>query len=508
MASWRWVARLAPGGALAAALAAGCGDAAHKLPSAPVVVAYPSTLTSLHPALSSDEFSYSILSNVFEPLVDVDGRQSLRPGLAVAWHSPDDLTWRFELRQGAKFHDGRPVEAAAVAASLERARVDPALRQTAVFEAVERFTALGTGTVEVRTRYPVPELAARLTELGIWSEPRSAGGAPEGSGPYRVARWSPGGDVELERVGGAGSERLIFRAIPNAAERQAALRRSAVDLIAEVPAAGLEALRRAKDLRVVESRGLRVLFLGMNCAPGARPDVGPGANPFHDPRVRRAVALAIDRHGLVRGPLGGLAEELDQPLAPEVFGYGSGLAPLPYDPEESRRLLAQAGREGGFETALDFVPGKYRDVDGVIAAIVSDLGRVGIRVKPRPAPYPQYLDRLDRRDTPFYLRGWSTSVSAGQTYDFLLRSPGQGFGSANASAYSNAELDALLAAAAREPDDAKRLVRLQRAAEIIRADLPLVPLYRQVNLYAARAGLAFEPRLDRTIRGAELSWTR
>jgi peptide/nickel transport system substrate-binding protein len=261
-------------------------------------------------------------------------------------------------------------------------------------------------------------------------------------------------------------------------------------------------------LRVVESRGLRVLFLGMDCESQRRDDVSPPGNPFREARVRQAVALAIDRRQLVSGPLGGFAEVLDQPLAPEAFGYGAGLPEIAYDPVEARRLLAEAGFPRGFATALDFVPGKYRDVERVVESIVADLGRVGIRVTPRPATYPEWLARLERRDSPLYLRGWSTSASAAQTYDYLLRTPASGYGSANAGGYSNPELDAVLDATSRESFDAKRLAGLQSAAEIIRRDLPVVPLYRQVNLYAVRAGLAFEPRLDRTIRGAELAWRR
>src|SRR4029450_1160258 len=120
--------------AAALALAAACRAAPRPAPSQ-LVVAYPSTLTELHPALSSDEFSYSISSNAFETLIDMDARQRLRPGLAVRWHSVDDLTWRFELRPGAAFHDGRPVDAAAVAASLERARLDPGPGSVTAFEA-------------------------------------------------------------------------------------------------------------------------------------------------------------------------------------------------------------------------------------------------------------------------------------------------------------------------------------------------------------------------------------
>ena len=485
------------------ALAAGCAEP----PPAPraVVVAYPSTAATLHPLLASDEFSYSITSNVFEPLVDVDAQQALRPGLAVAWHSLDDLTWRFELRAGARFHDGRPLDAERVVASLEQARLDPALRAQTTLEPIAGFFAVDERQIEVRTRFPVPDLAARLTEIGVWIEAQPPGAAPLGSGPYRIASFVPGGEVALERVAGNGPERLVFRAMPEAAERQAALRRGEVDLIGELPASEAAALGQAPRVRVIESRGLRVLFLGFNCEARERDDMTPRANPFRDRRVRRAVALGIDREALVKEPLGGLAEVLDQPLAPEVFGYASGLERLGYDPEEARRLLAEAGVTG-FETALDFVPGKYRDIERVVEAVVADLGRLDIRVKPRPSSYPQYLERLDRRDTPFYVRGWSTSVSAAHTYDYLLHSPRDGYGSSNAGGYSNPDLDALLATARREADDAKRLQALRRGAEIVRRDMPLVPLYRQFNLYAAAAGLDFQPRLDRTVRGVELAW--
>jgi peptide/nickel transport system substrate-binding protein len=205
--------RAAAGAALAAGLLAGCGGPAASPRPDQVVVAYPSTLTTFHPTLVSDEFSYSIASNVFEPLVDVGSRQGLRPGLAVAWHNLDELTWRFELRPDAAFHDGRRVDAASVVAALERARLDPALRMTFVLDPVERFSAAGDGAVEVRTRFPMPDLAARLIELGVWAEPWTADEPPAGSGPYRVASWRPEGEVVLERVSGGGPRRLVFRGL-------------------------------------------------------------------------------------------------------------------------------------------------------------------------------------------------------------------------------------------------------------------------------------------------------
>jgi peptide/nickel transport system substrate-binding protein len=478
-------------------------------PPAPtqVTIAYPSGLTAAEPNRDIEEFSLSILGNLFEGLVDIDAELALRPALAESWSSPDDLTWVFRLRPGVVFHDGSKLEAADVVRSLERLRKDTEHELAPALAEVAEITADDPLTVRLRTRFPVPSLPYHLASLFI-SRLGDVPGRPLGTGPYRLAEWTPQtGDAEIVAFpgywGGAPRvETVRFRALPEAEARVRALENGEADLAVDVPAADFERLTRSAALRTEAARGLRVVFLGL-VAPGDHPQ--PVA-AFADARVRRAIALAIDRERLVREPLGGHGEVIDQILAPEVFGYASDLPRLPYDPAESRRLLANAGFGGGFDVALDFPSGRYRSIDAVARAVASDLAAIGVRVIERPAPSAAFFERMDARRSDFFLMGWMSSGDAPLSYDYLLHRREAGQGVDNYSNYADAEFDRLLEQTELEPSAAQRGARIHALAERVLRDLPLVPLYRQFDLYAMRAGLDFRPRPDRRIRGVELGW--
>jgi peptide/nickel transport system substrate-binding protein len=170
--------------------------------------------------------------------------------------------------------------------------------------------------------------------------------------------------------------------------------------------------------------------------------------------------------------------------------------------------LAEAGFPEGFEVQLDYMPHKFRSMERVVAAIVSDLAEVGIRVEPRPRETSEFFRIVRERDTAFYLWGWlGNSGDAGITYGYLLHSRGDGFGVANAGGYANPELDALLAQASRTLAIPDRRALLWSAAQIVARDRPLIPLYRQTDVYAMAADLAFLPRPDRRIEADLLRWT-
>ena len=194
-------------------------------------------------------------------------------------------------------------------------------------------------------------------------------------------------------------------------------------------------------------------------------------------------------------------------MAPGVFGFYEDLPPLPFDRAEARRLLAAAGYAGGFTVALDYMPAPYQAMDPVVRLLGVQLEEVGIRLTPRPWETHEFFARTARRETALHLLGWmSTSGDAGATYDFLIHSPGGGYGTQNAGGYASPETDRLIEAAARRLDPAERLKILRTVAERIQADMPLVPLYRQTDLYALSSDLDFEPRVDRRIRGTQLRW--
>lgn len=138
--------------------------------------------------------------------------------------------------------------------------------------------------------------------------------------------------------------------------------------------------------------------------------------------------------------------------------------------------------------------------------LIEDLASVGVRVKPRANPTDAFFARLESREPELFLLGWMSSGDAPLTYDYLLHRRQGGHGTDNYTGFADAEFDRILEATELEHSTAQRGARLRDLAERVQRDLPLVPLYRQFDLYAMRTGLVFQPRPDRRIRGLELRW--
>jgi peptide/nickel transport system substrate-binding protein len=488
----------------AAALLAACAPS--RAPRELVVV-YPEGPASLLPHENNDEYSSSVLGNVFEPLVGMDGELTLAPALAESWHTPDDLTWVFTLREGARWHGGAPVRAEEVAAALEAARGDATSKRSAELSGVTTIEARGERELLIRTRAPLASLLNRLSQLPVFRRSTDPRGLPEGTGPYVIADWAPAAVRLTAREKTTPLRQLRFRVEPESARQLEMLRSGAVHLVTDLAPADARRLLVARGVRVVSRKGLLVHFLVMDCGRERSPYVKDRPNPFRDPRVRRAVALGLDRQALVAGPLEGEGEVVDQVVGPQVFGYDPELPPWPHDPAEARRLLAEAGLGAGFDVELDFSGEPRGATARAMEAVAEQLRGIGIRVGLRRQELASLVRRVETRDTSFYLMPWiATAGEFGSSAEYLLRTPGHGYGIDNGGLYSNPELDALLDRARATFRTDERLAQLRRAARTVHADVPVVPLYRPTDVYGLAEALEFAPRLDREIRGAEVRW--
>lgn len=477
-----------------------------------VVVAYPSGTASLVPEeVASEEIAASILSNVFEPLVSFEGNLALQPGLAESWYTEDQLTWVFKLRRGVRFQDGRELDAHAVAQNIDRARTDAQSKVRGELAAIESVSARDPITLVVRTRTPFATLPPRLESVPVWMAPQG-GGPLVGTGPFRVHTWTPRGDTTLEAFDGYARgapivKRLEFRVIPSIDDRLSALVRGDVDVVPEVPPEKLPSLVGSRNVRIATLKGLRVIFLGMDCARTRNPYVSTPTNPLHDPRVRRAVSLALDRNALVKEALSGHAEVIEQLVAPGVFGYNRSLVPYEVDLAQSRRLLAEAGFPKGFAVDLDFMPKKYLSMPRVMDTLVKQLAKVDIEIRPRPLEAENFFARIERRDTAMYLMGWiATSGDAGISYGYLVHSPFGGLGSENGTGYSSEKVDGLIERSTGELNVQDRAALLWEIASVVHDEAPMIPLYRQEDIYGLNARLSFAPPLSRMIHGASMTW--
>jgi peptide/nickel transport system substrate-binding protein len=482
------------GAAVGLLLLGGCR--ALKPPPRPVTIVVPSPPLNLFPNTINEDVTLSVLSNVYESLVDLDPKLRLQPGLAESWYSTDETTWIFKLRPDVLFEDGRPLTARDVVASLNHARLDPESRRSVQLANVTDVSE-AEGNIVVRTNVPLTAFPARLANVYIWG--LKASGTPQGTGPYLITS-SNARETVLDaspRYRGPRPPiaRLLFRVIPEIQDRVRALEAGLAQMMLDLPSAEVERIRKRFTVEAVQ--GLRVFLLGLSCEDTAE-------NPFRDVRVRRAAGLAINRSALV-APSREYAQPIEGVASPEEFG-GHAAFGHRYDPAGARDLMKEAGHAKGFDVPL-LLSTKYRYTLPLVEELRKQLDAVGIRVTPEALPADAFFHRLEERDMTLYLLGWLSDTGDGRvSYDYLVHSRKGLFGLDNGSRYSSLETDGLIEKASRtsDPDVLQRIfVQLEgRVAE----DVPLIPLFRQADIYAFTKDLAYTPRLDRRLRFASASW--
>lgn len=510
--------RLCPSSLVAAVLAA-----------LPVALAAPAAADTLRVALAVDastldphyhaaQHNAQVAKYLFEPLVALDDRQRLIPGLAVAWTMETPTRWVFRLREGVRFHDGAPFAAEDAVASIRRA---PAVEGSpggfgTYLRQVVRVAARDPLTVVMETAAPHPALPWDLTAINMISaraatattQDFNSGAAALGTGPFRLVSWARGDRLELARNDAwwgprPAWARVTLSPMVNDAARLAALLSGQVDLIEAVPTTALADLRGRDDIRLHRSVTSRLIFLAMDSARETTPfaTVPPGApaNPFRDARVRRAVSLAVDRESLTRRIMDGAAIPAAQLMPTGVPGTSQHLVPDPHDPAGARRLLAEAGYPDGFDVVLHGPVGRYVNDEKVVVAIAGMLRRVGIRARVEALPGPIFKSRGSRREFTLFLDGWGTETGdVGLALRALLGSPDpvRGRGGFNRGGFSSAAFDRALDEAQKALDPAERTRLLGVANEVAMAEAGLVPLYFQEAVWASRRGIAFTPRAD------------
>jgi peptide/nickel transport system substrate-binding protein len=182
-----------------------------------------------------------------------------------------------------------------------------------------------------------------------------------------------------------------------------------------------------------------------------------------------------------------------------MFGYIAALKPEPHDPDGARKLLAEAGYPNGFGITLHTPNDRYVNDEQIAQALAQMLARIGIQAKVEAMPSSVFFSRANKLDFSFMLVGWgSDTAEASSPLKSLLATfdKDKGMGASNRGRYSNSKMDALLEQALATVDDTKRERLLQQATEVAMADVGIIPLYHQENLWATRKGIVYIPRAD------------
>jgi len=454
--------------ALALALLGGCRaeDAADR--TRPVVVGVHSDFDAFNPLVTTSAYGQE-LNNfaLFTPLIQHDEDLSPMPWLAESWTLEGDTAVVFQLRQDVYWHDGRLVTAEDVAFTFERAK-DPA---TASLLGSVFLVDVATARVEAphRIRFGFHRPHAQALESFWWApvpmhvlegvsaaELRTAAfnRNPVGSGPFRLETWDANQRVVLARnpdfpaaLGGpAAAERVVFRIVPEATTLLTELLTGAVHVNIPVFPDQVPIIEASASATVHAFPGRGLLYLGWN---NERP-------PFDDPEVRRALALSVDRRGIIDGLLGGLAEPAAGTIPPGHPLHPTDVEPLPYAPDEAARLLDAAGwtdRDGDGVRDKDGRPLRFTLLTSddplrraIAQALQSQFRTVGVALDLRVLEFQTMLQLHRDRDFDAVLSSWvlDNFQMAAAPRALLHSSQADVPRSANRSGVRIAELDRLI----------------------------------------------------------------
>jgi peptide/nickel transport system substrate-binding protein len=479
-------------------------------------------VTSIDPHFHNLSPNSAVATHIFDRLILKDEQQRLMPGLATEWKAIDDTTWEFKLRRGVKFHDGSDFTADDVVSMLKRVPWVPNSPSSfrIYTQAVVGWEILDPYTIRLKTAQVYPLLPLDLSSVFVTSKkyetaPTSefnAGRAAIGTGPFRFVEYIPGDRIVLARNDNYWGpkpawQRATLKLITNNSSRVAALLAGDVQMIEQVPSTDYAKLKTNPNVAISQTVGNRIIYLHVDSfrdqTPFATDKSGAVLpnNPLKDPRVRKALSKAINRQGIVDRIMEGLAIPAGGVLADGFFGVSPKLKPEAYDPEGARKLLTEAGYPNGFGLTIHGPNDRYLNDEKILQAVGPMFNRIGVDTKVVTQPWATFASQ---GSAPTYaysvmLAGWGADTGeASSPLRSLLATVDRerGMGGSNRGRYSNPKMDQLLQQALATVDDPKRDQLLQQATEIAMADVGLIPLHYQINVWATRKGYAYAARTD------------
>ncbi len=463
------------------------------------------------------------LNNVYEGLVRRGKDMAIEPALATSWEPIGaGEGWRFNLREGVKFHDGADFSAEDVRFSYERASSE-ASDTRSWFAPVKDVVVVDDFTVDILTNAPNPIFPDSIANWMImdkgWAEsngterPDKENGNfatlnANGTGAFQISDRQPGLSTSLVPNAGWWDEaehnitEATFTPIENSATAVAALLSGDVDMINPVPiqdAARVDERDGSKVLRGIEAR---VIMLGFGHDRDALKytDMAGEKNPFLDVRVREAVAKAINVDAILQTIMRGSAETASQLVSPSMRGYSDAQAARTgFDPDGAKALLAEAGYADGFSFGLKCPNNRYLNDEAVCQAVTAMLAQVGIDAELDAMPVQNYWPELREDNFDMYMLGWSPG-----TFDhehpvrFLVTTPNseKKLGSWNFGGFSNARVDELLPMIQSEIDDGKRQMMIDEVVGIYQGEHAYVPLYVQPLVWGMGENIDLTQRPD------------
>lgn len=482
-------------GVLAALLTIGCTGLACAAAPAPdrndtLIVANYADTNTLDPMNSNSAVGANIFLQIYDYLFFQEPDGSVSPRLVERWEQPDEKTYIFHLKKGVKFHNGEPFTAEDAMYTINRGRT--MISSTAshvLLVMIEDVKKIDDYTISVHLNTPfTPFLYVFSEQWGgvVCKKVLEEVGADEhgknpiGTGPFKFVEWVKGDRVVMDRNDDYHGEkpefkRLIVRAVPEDSVRTIELESGAIDMAYQVHVNDFKRIEENPKLTLMRRNALRVQFMGFNCKKA----------PLDNPKVRHALAKAIDVQGLQKAVYRGVGYAPAGPL-PADMRYSDKSLPAPVqDIEGAKKLLEEAGVKN-----LKVVISTNEQKDRVDAATIvqAQFAEIGVTAEIQVMEYGAYSDKVHKGDFDIAMYGWGNNLPDAE-FALTRLYHTRGIGASNFCLISNEKLDELLDKGVRAPEGAEREAAYKDVQKVFLDELPA--LYWAVNEVA----LAYGPRI-------------
>lgn len=467
---------------------------------AKAVVAQGVDPTTMDPQNQRETPTVNVLRHLYDPLLERDPKEPTKfsPVLATEWKQVDPTTWEFTLRDGVKFSGGETFDAETAVynvqrvSSLLKGQEAPLLGYQ--FESIKGVEAVDATTLRITTKYPDPLFLGRMASLMM--VPKGAGkelaSKPDGTGPYELVRWNRNNEVVMKAkpsyfLGAAKVKDVVFKTMPDASARLAAIQTGDVNIITNVPPDNIADVESGGKAAVQSVPSARVASIWLNTLD---------SKPLAKKEVRQALNYAVDKQAIVENVMSDYATPVAT-FAPDYFvGHSDDLEPYAFDQDKAKQLLADAGYPDGFSMTLMVPRGRYLLGEEVVQAVADQLGDVGVKVKIQAVEFGVFAKATQVRKIPeaFYAAWGNAFFDSLDELQVAVLSGTKGF-----SWYSNKAVDAKINAAAQASDSDSHEQALEEAEHLIYQDPPFIYLYAYKDIYGVSDDLPWKPRSDEQI---------
>jgi len=433
--------------------------------------------STMDPHLSGSKVDRQIYHNIYEPLLTLDVKLGIKPGLAESWQQPEPKTLILKLRQGVKFQDGTDFNAEAVRFNFNRMKTEPKSVRKGEVASIESVDVIDGYTVRINLRRPDAALLATLTDrAGMMVSPkvaqergseleRNAKGA--GTGPFEFVEWVKDDHLLVKRndnywnkQGGPYLDRIRYRPIPDDTVKLQSLQAGEIDVIDYVQPRDVAAVKADRNAFVLDVPSLADFAYQLN----------HGRAPFNVKALRHAVAASLDLEQIVKGVWLNVGYPANGPIPPTSWAYDRSIPFIKRDLAKVKAKLAEGGKPGGFEFTLttNNIPLSVQEAE----VMQAQLREAGITMKIKLVDASTLISDGNAKNFEMISFQWSGRPDPdGNIYQFFKTTPGTSF---NWSGISNTQLDALLERSREVSGQVERKKIYSEVTKILQDELPMI----------------------------------